>query len=178
MLRFEEPHAALQDSYRDFIREFRDANEPLVPFPLSFPNEEFSAFLARLANCVKGVGIPSGFVPHTTYWLVSDGQVVGVSNLRHALTGALRREGGSIGYGIRPSARGRGFAKEILRQTLIRARELGLTEVLLTCDQTNLASVRTILSQGGVFISEELLQDRQNVVQRYRIVVNLSSESC
>ncbi|MES2789202.1 MAG: GNAT family N-acetyltransferase [Planctomycetota bacterium] len=177
MLRFEEPHAALQDSYRDLIREFRDANEPLVPFPLSFPNEDFSAFLTRLAGCAQGVGIPSGFVSHSTYWLVSDGEVVGVSNLRHALTDALRHEGGSIGYGIRPSARGRGFAKEILRQTLIRARELGLTEVWLTCDQTNLASICTILSQGGLFISEELLEDRQDIVRRYRIVIDLNSES-
>src|SRR6266850_5512770 len=123
----------------------------------------------RLAAGARGEGLPPGFVPHTTYWLVSDGIVVGVANLRHSLTDALRREGGNIGYGVRPSARRRGFAHELLRRTLERARDLGLSEVLLTCDKTNIASVRTILKNGGVFVSEEFLPERGEVEQRYRI---------
>jgi predicted acetyltransferase len=166
---FEEPHGALQESYRDLIREFRDANEPLIPFLLTFPNDDFPAFLARLAGWARGEGLPPGFVPHSTYWLVSDGVVVGVANLRHALTDALRREGGHIGYGVRPSARRRGFGSELLRHALIRARELGLREVLVTCAATNLASARIILGQGGVLVSEELLPERDEVVQRYKI---------
>ena len=169
VLEFEEPHAGLRDSYRDLIREFRDAGEPLIPFPLTFPNDDFPAFLARLAACARGEGLPPGFVPHSTYWLVSDGAVVGVVNLRHSLTDALRREGGSIGYGVRPSARGRGFARELLRRTLVRARELGHPEVWLTCAKSNVASVRTILGSGGIFLSEEFLPERGEVVQRYRI---------
>jgi predicted acetyltransferase len=159
----------LQDSYRDLIREFRAAGEPLIPFPLTFSNDDFPAFLARLAACARGEGLPPGFVPHSTYWLVSDNVVVGVANLRHSLTEALRREGGNIGYGVRPSARRRGYAHELLRCTLVRAREMGLREVWLTCAKTNLASVRTIVGQGGVFISEEFLPERGEVVQRYRI---------
>lgn len=166
MLVFEEPHAGLQDSYRDLIREFVDAGEPLIPFPLKFPNEDFAAFLARLAGCKRGEGL---FVPHTTYWLVSDDVVVGVSNLRHRLTDNLRHEGGSIGYGVRPSARRRGFATEMLRRTLDPARDLGLTEAWLTCAKTNVGSVRTILGNGGLFVSEEFLPDRGEIVQRYRI---------
>ena len=169
LLRFEEPHAGLQDSYRDLIQEFREAGEPLIPFPLTFPNDDFLAFLARLAACARGEGLPPGFVPHSTYWLVSDDVVVGVVNLRHRLTDALRREGGNIGYGVRPSARGRGYAREILRCTLVRAGEIGLREVWLTCAKTNLASIRTIVGQGGIFVSEEFLPEREEVVQRYRI---------
>lgn len=121
MLVFEEPHAGLQDSYRDLIREFLERGEPPVPFPLKFPNEDFAAFLARLAACARGEGL---LVPHSTYWLVSDGAVVGVSNLRHKLTDALRREGGNIGYGVCPSARRQGFATELVRRTLERARDI------------------------------------------------------
>ena len=62
---FEKPHAGLQDSYRDLVREFLDAGEPLVPFPLAFPNEDFRSFLDRLSACARGEGIPAGFVPHT-----------------------------------------------------------------------------------------------------------------
>jgi predicted acetyltransferase len=147
----------------------------LIPFPLTFPNDDFTAFLARLAACARGEGLPPGFVPHSTYWLVSDDVVVGVANLRHRLTDALRREGGNIGYGIRPSARGRGYAREILRYTLVRAREMGLREVWLTCAKTNLASMRTIISQGGIFVSEEFLPRRGEIVQRYRINLDPSS---
>jgi predicted acetyltransferase len=169
LLHFEKPHAGLRDSYRDLVREFRDAGEPLVPFPLAFPNDDFPSFLGRLAACARGEGLPPGFVPHSTYWLVSDGVVVGVSNLRHSLTDALRREGGNIGYGVRPSARRRGFAQELLRLTLERAGDLGLSEAWLTCSRSNEASVRTILRNGGLLVSEELLPDRGEVVQRFRI---------
>src|SRR5687768_9146250 len=117
-MQFVEPHATWQDSYRDLVREFQDAGEPLIPFTLAFPNDEFPAFLARLAACARGEGLPPGFVPYSTYWLVNDSQVVGVANLRHSLTDALRRVGGNIGYGVRPSARRRGFASELLRCTL------------------------------------------------------------
>ena len=69
---------------------------------------DFDAFLARLNDCAAGIGIPDGFVAHSTFWLVRyDAEVVGVSNIRHTLTPALRQVGGHIGYGIRPSARAR-----------------------------------------------------------------------
>jgi predicted acetyltransferase len=169
LLQFEEPHAGLRESYLDLVDEFRRAGEPFVPFTLGFPSGDFPAFLARLAACKRGEGIPDGFVPHSTYWLVCNGVVVGVTNLRHSLTDALRRDGGNIGYGVRPSARRRGFARELLRGALSRASDLGLSEVLLICGKENVASVKTILGSGGVFVSEEYLPEEAEVVQRYRI---------
>ena len=154
-LRLEEPTARLADSYSDLVGEFSECGESLVPFPLSFPHHDFSIFLERLSACARGEGLPPGFVAHSTYWLVLGGrEVVGVSNLRHQLTDALRHVGGHIGYGVRPSARGRGFATRLLRETLIRAAGRGLSRVLLTCDKTNLPSVRTILRNGGKLVSE------------------------
>ena len=168
-LRFEAPHAGLEHSYRTLVREFLEAGEPLVPFPLAFANEDFAAFLDKLSACARGEGIPEGFVPHSTYWLVHDSEVVGVSNLRHRLTEALRFEGGHIGYGVRPSARRRGFATELLRHTLTQARALGVREAWLTCGKTNTASIQTIRRNNGIFVSEEFIPKRGEVVQRYRI---------
>ena len=125
--------------------------------------------LSRLADCAQGIGLPDGFVPHSTFWLVENGDVVGAANIRHALTPALRVEGGNIGYGIRPSARGRGLGTVVLRLAIDRARQLGLSEVLVTCGKNNVASARIIRLNGGVLGSEEYLDSRGEVIQRYLI---------
>jgi predicted acetyltransferase len=169
-LTIEQPAVAFADSYRGFVDEFDRRGEPLVPFTLAFSHHDFPAFVERLAASSRGEGLPPGFVPHTTLWLVRDGrEVVGVSNLRHELTPRLRIEGGNIGYGVRPSARRRGYATELLRGTLERARGLGFGRVLLTCAKGNAGSVATIGRCGGVFDSEEFIESRGEVVQRWWI---------
>jgi predicted acetyltransferase len=165
-----QPSPHLRDSYLGLIDEFVAGGDPLVPFTLAFDNTDFAAFLSRLNDCAAGIGIPDGFAAHSTYWLVRDqAEVVGVSNIRHSLTPALRREGGSIGYGIRPSARRQGLGIAILRHSLRRAAELGLACVLITCGKQNVASARAIVRNGGVLESEEYLANRGDVLQRYWI---------
>ena len=164
------PSAHLRDAYRALIAECVATGDPLVPFTLAFENSDFDAFLSKLGDCAVGKGVPNGFVAHSTFWLVRDGaEVVGVSNIRRALTPALLREGGSIGYGIRPSARRQGLGTAILRLSLLRAAELGLSRVLVTCGKPNVDSVGVILRNGGVLDSEEYLADRGEIVQRYWI---------
>jgi predicted acetyltransferase len=164
------PDVAFRDSYRSLAAEFVAAGEKLVPFTLAFEHDDFAAFLERLDACARGSDVPKGFVAHSTFWLVRDqAEVVGVSNIRHSLTPSLRREGGHVGYGIRPSARGGGLGVAILRQSLIRAGELGLARILVTCGNRNVASAKAIQRNGGVFESEEYLPDRGEVVQRYWI---------
>lgn len=161
------PSTAHRDSYRAFVREVASRGEPFVPFPLGFPHENFDALVAQLAACERGIGIPAGFVPHSTYWMVAGGEVVGVSNLRHRLTESLRAEGGHIGYGIRPTARGRGFGKRVLALTLAEAGKLGIDRALLTCARTNLASSSVIRANGGVLEDERFVESRGEVVQRW-----------
>lgn len=162
------PSATFFNSYRSLVAEFLENREPLVPFTLAFAHADSDALLAKLDASAQGVGIPEGFVAHSTFWLIRDAEeVVGVSNIRHALTPALRREGGSIGYGIRPSARRQGYATAILSLSLQRAGTLGLQRALITCAQHNAASARTICRNGGVLESEEYLPERGEVVQRY-----------
>lgn len=164
------PGAHLRDPYHALVAEFVAYGNALVPFTLSFDNTNFDAFLSKLADCTKGVGVPDGFVAHSTFWLVRDWtEVVGVANIRHTLTPALLREGGSIGYGIRPTARRQGLGSTILRLSLLRAAELGLSRVLVTCGKQNVASAGAIQRNGGVLESEEYLADRGEVVQRYWI---------
>jgi predicted acetyltransferase len=84
-------------------------------------------------------------------WLIADvaGEVVGRTSIRHQLNAYLAFHGGHIGYAVRPAFRRRGYATEILRQSLIIARSYGIGSVLLTCDDDNVGSAAVIESCGG-----------------------------
>jgi predicted acetyltransferase len=113
------------------------------------PGMPWTAYLESLADARAGVGLPAGWVPST--FLVADvaGQIVGRSSIRHALTDFLEREGGHIGYSVLHSHRRRGYATEILRQSLIIARAAGIDRVLVTCDDGNVGSIAVIEACGG-----------------------------
>jgi predicted acetyltransferase len=65
----------------------------------------------------------------------------------------------------------------LLRLTLLRASDIGLIKVLLTCGKVNAASVRTILRNGGALESEEFLPERGEIVQRYWIEVPANAQA-
>ena len=82
----------------------------------------------------------------TCRWIVEDGRVQGAIALRHD----HNERTGHIGYGIRPSARGRGLATWALAAMLVVARGRGMGRVLLVCAADNAGSVHTIEANGGV----------------------------
>jgi len=85
-------------------------------------------------------------------WLLAEveGAVVGRSSIRFELNEYLLAEGGHIGYAVRPNYRRRGYATEILRQSLVVARAGGVLDVLVTCDDDNVGSAKAIEANGGV----------------------------
>ncbi|WP_062645730.1 GNAT family N-acetyltransferase [Streptomyces maremycinicus] len=88
---------------------------------------------------------------HATHWWIVEGDTyLGAIDLRHRLNAVLLDVGGHIGYSVRPSARRRGLATWALGAVLPEARALGLDKVLVTCDDDNVGSARTIERNGGV----------------------------
>jgi predicted acetyltransferase len=77
-----------------------------------------------------------------------------MTSIRHTLNEALMKRGGHIAYGVRPTERGKGYANEILHLGLEKLDELGVDKALLTCDKSNLASVKTIQHNGGILENE------------------------
>ncbi len=99
-------------------------------------------------------------------WLLAEvgGQIVGRASIRHRLNDRLAFRGGHIGYAVRPVFRRRGYATEILRQSLVIARSYGVDRVLLTCDDDNVASRAVIEACGGVLEQVVAASDSGNGV--------------
>lgn len=115
----------------------------------------FAQFVADQLNDVdEHAPRPRGFVPSTHLWYVDGDEFLGRLSIRHRLTPWLRDYGGHIGYDVRPSARGRGYATAMLRESLPWCAELGIDPALVTCDSTNVASRKVIERAGGVFENE------------------------
>ncbi|MDD5938235.1 MAG: GNAT family N-acetyltransferase [Clostridiales bacterium] len=73
--------------------------------------EEFlRTALPEMMNQDRGIGLPPGFVPATSYFLWEDDRLVGLFRLRHTLNQTLREGAGHIGYSIAPEYRGKGYA--------------------------------------------------------------------
>ena len=126
----------------------------------------YEAWLESNRDMEMGLGIPEGWVPAVQLVAFArDGQAVGFLNLRLRLSAYLLEEGGHIGYSIRPSERGKGYAKETLRQGLQVAKEKNIKKALVTCSVNNPASRAVILANSG------LLEDVRNGVERYWIEV-------
>lgn len=120
-------------------------------FLLGFdPAEAWGRYLEHLERFRTGVGLPQGWVPATFLVGVADGVLAGRLDVRHRLTPALERVGGHIGYAVRPGHRRRGHATTLLRRALRLAASLGIDPALVTCDDDNVGSIRTIERCGGV----------------------------
>ena len=127
-------------------------------------NFVYEEWLEENIQAEAGLNIPENWVP--AIQLVSFDEAVhslGFLNLRLRLNDYLLEKGGHIGYSIRPSERGKGYAKESLRQGLQIAKEKNINRVLVTCSIKNPASRAVILANGGQ------LEDIRHETERYWI---------
>lgn len=113
------------------------------------PEMTFADYVGWLELQRRGLEVPADRVPATFLLAEVDGEVVGRTSVRHELNDWLRLLGGHIGYGVLPGHRRRGYAREILRQSLVVARSYGADRVLVTCDDDNVGSAAVIEANGG-----------------------------
>lgn len=147
------PSLDLFDPWAEAVAEFEGAHIDgagldLGTVPDRAACEELVAKAALYAD--RDAALPEGHVACDYFWITDADQVVGFIAFRRELNDWLRSYGGHIGYSVRPSRRREGIASEALRLVLDRAREAGYDRVMLTCDDDNAGSYRTIEGAGGV----------------------------
>lgn len=144
------------------MQDWIDSKDELVPFILKYDYKNFQQFIEQVNGFAKGINIPESFVSHSTYWMINDdNRILGVVNIRHKLTDSLKRVGGHIGYGIRPSERRKGYASKILELALIESKKIGIESVMVTCDQDNIGSIKTILKNHGEFFEDDYVEGKR-----------------
>lgn len=122
----------------------------------------YEEWLQEKLNEEKGIGLPEEYVPASTYLCVRvyDNKVIGICNIRHELTDFLLNYGGHIGQSIRPSERGKGYGTIQLLKALEKCAERNMDYVLITCDEENKVSAKTI---------EKCMGEYENTIERDRV---------
>ena len=136
----------------EFLRAHR-ATSPGYPSFLRHYEEGMAlrCYLEVLTERERGEHLPPDSVPETFLFAVVADRIVGRVAIRHRLNAFFEQFGGHIGYVVVPEFRRRGYATTMLGLALQIADErLGIRRVLVTCDDDNIGSIRTIEKRGGV----------------------------
>lgn len=181
-LYLEEPTINRKQEAQKYIEEFKKYNEnysgigKLKEIENKLTYEEYLKYLDNMKN--EEYAKKHNDVPQTTYFLIrkKDNKIIGITNLKHYLNEELLECGGHIGYGIRPSERGKGYGTIFLHLLLQKCKELGIKEVMLVCKVDNFGSQRVIENNLGSYIDTVLDSCDNEYYKRYNIDVEKSLE--
>lgn len=143
-------HQKLMQEYVCNLREYD--HKPLngVGFYERYEND-FAKWIQKEKKSHLGIELESGFVPGTTYLYMKDDEIIGSINIRHCLNDFLINEGGHIGYSVSPQYRRQGYATRMLKEALEICIYWEIWPVLVTCNEDNIGSRKTIEKCGGHF---------------------------
>ncbi|MCM1298426.1 MAG: GNAT family N-acetyltransferase [Firmicutes bacterium] len=170
LIRPEEKYADDIKAYRQELLDSGSSMDGCGPLRrMEEPAEwiEYSLLGEKKESC------PEHLVPSTQFLYVrkTDDKIVGMIQVRHYFNEYLEKYAGHIGYSVRPSERRKGYAREMLKAALPYCKQLGIDKVMLACVDSNEASRRTILSNGGVY--EKTVYEPKNSVNLEQYLIKL-----
>lgn len=134
----------------------------------------FKQWLEDLENNKHEENLPEDYSTHTFYLAENDkGKIVGAIGLRWKEVPVLVNYGGFIGYSVRPTERGKGYATEILKLGLHKFKEIDnkRKRVLITCKDFNIASKKVIEKNNGVYESSYYNKEEGYTYLKYWIEI-------
>jgi len=157
-----------EENYIDYISEWETNQEKVIPSASHRDGRMFSEMMNRWREDETDIPISKGFVPATLYFLIDDsGRILGGIHFRHCLNERLRQDGGHIGLGVRKSERRKGYARQMLKLLLDRIKQSGIDRVMVTCDDENIGSAKTIESCHGIL--QDMVMVENELTRRYWI---------
>lgn len=138
---------------------------------VEFYEQDTIASYFQIAEKNSSINQPEGRVPSSWIWIVSEGKIVAIADIRHMLNDYLRNvQGGHIAYEVVPEFRGKGLMNKVGKLILKYARDnFGIHEALITCNIENMASHKTIVrlmnEMGGHPDTDTIVDD--HIEKRY-----------
>ena len=164
MLKFIIPNESHKSQWEEIIAEWDDTRKrPRILFQPSF--EEF---INRIGQLSQWDDKEKQVAKSSVFLLIDETveKILGCLWLRHHIDFPIDREyGGHIGYGIRPSERGKWYATEMLRLGLDIMRSIGITQVHISCHADNIASENVILTNGWMIFGESMDKNQKKLRQ-------------
>lgn len=137
-------------SYRE--EHYRHGEKVIYGSELFDKTESYEEWLSAVTQNADPETVNENWVVTDTFFAVrqSDGRIIGIIDLRHTLNEFLK-DLGNCGYSVRPSERKKGYATEMLRQLIRVAKEAEMNELHISVEKENMASVKVIQKNGGVY---------------------------
>lgn len=170
------PSKEMFSQYKEMMDEWNMEGSRISPWPLQLEyhtEELYNNMLKRVSDAEKGINLGE-FASSSTYWLYDEenNKIIGASNLRHYLTERGVKLWGHIGYGIRPSERRKGYATELLKLTLEKAKEHNLDKVYLGAYTGNVGSWKTMEKLNAKFEEIVIEEETGLPIKKYSITIN------
>jgi predicted acetyltransferase len=162
-----EPDEKYQKSFENYALAYKIINDEHYFNKYKKALENFGDYLNSLRNLSSGNNLPQGKVTTSTFWLIDGKEVAGVVRIRHQEV----EYAGHIGYDISPNYRNRGYGSCILKLALEKAAEIGMEEVILTCNIDNTASRKVIEKNNGKLLGTVFDEKENEYMYKYNIKV-------
>lgn len=148
---------------------FKDYAKSCVQDGLELYDEaknDSNAYLKKRIAYSEGKQLPVGWAPISTYFCIESGLILGSIRVRHGTNEYIENVSGHIGYETLAHARGKGIATKMLNWVLNNVIE---HNVIITCDESNVASRKVIEKCGGNYLSTFYSEKESRHVLRYQL---------
>lgn len=143
-----DPNIKYIKTFRKYVNQYKEKNDKFYLGIYEEAFDSFSQYVKLLEDNAYGKNLPYGWAAYRTFWLEDQGEIVAVIRIRERDVEYF----GHIGYDVAPKYRKKGYGKKTLQLGLLKAKDMGLKEVILTCHERNLPSQKIIETNGGEMI--------------------------